>query len=611
MYKKSVLSNINIQLHKLLASYRTRLIIALLVCSLIPLLIIGYISYYTSYQLAENRIMDSVSVSTKQLVQQLNNRFSQMESVADSTNQYAYILNHKSKNVTSEYMDTFNSSRSNINMLTNNFHLFQTCVFMPDDALISKEGLMFYGISDLKRFQITSNMLTGIGVNSKWIYRSRVIFPQILSPNDRAVDTIYCCQSLTQSGEVIYALFSSLKASELTDLLTESFDGTPIRSYICTPDRDIAASTNPLAGKLYENQYYKMLSHANGDFFRLDNSEYIVQRLDNGFLLITEIPTSYISQNIFNIIRAVLLSFVILIPFLICIIIFTSHGLTKKLLRLEKVVRSTNISHNRISAEEFGHLFNMHSPYMDEVDNLAASYQSMLNTIDKNITNIITLTVNEEQLKYKLLQSQINPHFLYNILGSIQTCLTIGKFDIAFQMAQDLSKFYRITLRKNNDLISIHDEIEIATLYLELEKLLKQDTFSYEIHCADGLEHFMICKFTLQPFLENSIHHGLQRSNKPIHISLDLQYGEDTVMIQIKDDGVGMDAATLSRIQNSLDAHLVDYTQDFGICNVNARIASPLYGSGSIHIDSDSHAGTCVTIEFQQLIDENNITYCP
>ena len=114
----------------------------------------------------------------------------------------------------------------------------------------------------------------------------------------------------------------------------------------------------------------------------------------------------------------------------------------------------------------------------------------------------------------------------------------------------------------------------------------------------------MICKFTLQPFLENSIHHGLQSSDRPIHISLNLKYGEDTVIIQIKDNGVGMDTATLNRIQHSLDQHLVDYTQDFGICNVNARITSPLYGSGNIHIDSNSHMGTCVTIEFQQLINE-------
>ncbi len=598
-------------IHKLLANYRTRLIIALLICSLIPLFIIGYISYHTSYRLAENRIMDSVSVTTKNLVQQINNRFSQMESVVDSTNQYAYILNQKRGNVTSEYMDTFNSSRSNINMLNTNFHLFQTCIFMPDNALISKEGLMFYGISDLNRFQITPETLTGIGVNTKWLYRSNVTFPQILSPNARSVDTIFCCQSLTQSGELIYALFSSIKASELTDLLTESFEDTPIRSYICTPDWDIVAAAHPLAfsENIYKNQYSMFLSQTNGEFFLLDETEYSVQRLDNQFLLITEIPTSYISENIFNIIKAILLAFIIVIPILICVIIFIGDGLTKKLLRLEKVVRSTNISHNRISAEEFGHHFHLHFPYADEVDNLAASYQSMLKTIDKNLADIITLTVNEEQLKYKLLQSQINPHFLYNILGSIQTCLTIGKNEVATQMAQDLSRFYRITLRKNNDLISIKDEIEIATLYLELEKLLKQDTFSYEIHCDNELDHFMICKFTLQPFLENSIHHGLQNRNSPIHISLDLQCGEDTVIIQIKDDGCGMDTAALNHIRNSLEQHLVDYTQNFGICNVNARISSPLYGSGTITIDSNRDAGTCITIEFQQMINEIEQSY--
>ncbi|MDD2972061.1 MAG: histidine kinase [Lachnospiraceae bacterium] len=608
---KKYFNKITNLIYRLFSNYRARLFTAFFICALIPLITVGSINYYTSYQLAQNRILESVSVSSKQLVQQLNNRFSQMESVADSVNQYAYNLNQVNRSADSEYMDSFSAARSNINMLNQNFHLFQSCVFLPDDSFVSNEGLMFFGIHDLFRFQIDPVSLSGIGVNSKWIYRRDVTFPQLLSPVERKVNTIFCCQSLSSNNFVSYAVFTSIKSSELNEMLIQSYSGTSIHSFICTPDRDIVASNqnNDLLGKVHENQYYQLLSHHGEDFFLIGNMQCNIHRLSNGFLLVTEIPSSYIQKNTYRVVRATILIFFILIPLVFCIILFTANGLSRKLMRLDKIVRSTSINENKITAEEFGHLFQAHSHFSDEIDHLAASYHSMLKTIDENLASIIALTVNEEQLKYKLLQSQINPHFLYNILGSIQTCLTIGKNDIAIQMAQDLSKFYRITLRKNNDLISIHEELEIATLYLELEKLLKQDAFSYEVHCEDGLEYFQICKFTLQPFLENSIHHGLQSSENPIHICLNLTYGEDTIIITIADNGSGMDTATLQHLQSSLQSCTVDYTRNFGICNVNARIASPLYGAGKIQIESSPHQGTRITIEYQQMLSDDPIDY--
>ena len=129
----------------------------------------------------------------------------------------------------------------------------------------------------------------------------------------------------------------------------------------------------------------------------------------------------------------------------------------------------------------------------DEIDRLGITFEDMQHTIAGNLKSIVNLSVNEERLKYQLLQSQINPHFLYNILGSIRTCQSLGKLDIADQMIANLTAFYRLTLRKSKELIPIKDELEIARLYLEMEKLCHKDNLDWEIEAEDGIENFLIC----------------------------------------------------------------------------------------------------------------------
>ena len=119
----------------------------------------------------------------------------------------------------------------------------------------------------------------------------------------------------------------------------------------------------------------------------------------------------------------------------------------------------------------------------------------------------------------------------------------------------------------------------------------------------------MICKFTLQPFLENSILHGLSTATPEVFISIHVLYGDDTVVIAIEDNGAGMPPETLDQLRYTIDHKIINYEKHFGISNVSARISNPLYGNGSVRIDSHPGNGTYVTIEFQQMEDtdeENN-----
>ena len=228
----------------------------------------------------------------------------------------------------------------------------------------------------------------------------------------------------------------------------------------------------------------------------------------------------------------------------------------------------------------------------------------MLKALDNSFHEVLELSVKEERLNYQLLQSQINPHFLYNILASIQTLLSLGELKKADQMLSDLSHFYRGLLHKPDEMITIREELDIAELYLRMEALCKNYVFDWSIQLDEGIENFLICKFTLQPVLENSIRHGLKKGGQTMHINIDISYDEDMVRILIEDNGIGIAPDKLLEIQKDLAEKSVRYDRHFGISNINVRINSSLQEHGTITIDSTPDLGTAIYILIPQILSE-------
>lgn len=314
----------------------------------------------------------------------------------------------------------------------------------------------------------------------------------------------------------------------------------------------------------------------------------------------TEIPDSYIMQNTHILIKSILLTILISLPLTILVVVLISKNLTRRIKTLSRAMETLQLDASDTNMKALVPQDRAPETF-DEIDKLGITFEKMQHSLNDNLQSILELSLTEERLKYQLLQSQINPHFLYNILGSIQTCQSLGKLDIANQMLTNLTRFYRMTLRKSEDLISIRDELTIAQLYLEMEKLCRNDNLTWEINMEDGIDNFLICKFTLQPFLENSIMHGLSQKTPEVHISIDLSYGDDTVIIVITDNGIGMAKEQLLELQKTLDEKIVNYEKHFGIGNVNKRISNPYFGNGRISVESCLYEGTSITIEFDQM----------
>lgn len=593
------------------SSFRYKLLLAFLIATMVPLISLTFISYHISYNIARDRIIDSAVMTDKQLVSQLNDRLGQVENVADTIQFQMYSLNQPSSNKV-DALKKFTAVKNNISLYKSTFDFFHIYVFLQPDQLGSKEDLYFFSTDELSAYGLDKNIVSGSGFSSVWIPVSNMPLPKILSTKKSSADVILCVRALKNqaTGILEYAYGIALDTSELTTYLQPAALDSHIYSYILTDHGEIAAkntSSLNLSG-ISKAQFQKLKGNADSSFHSGDKY-YNCCTLSNGWLHVTEIPESYIQGNTHILIRALLITVLIFLPLTVIIVILFSENLTRKITALSYAMEAFQLGHDP------EHLSIVTVPHpddpsrYDEIDRLGITFEDMQHTIAGNLKSIVNLSVNEERLKYQLLQSQINPHFLYNILGSIRTCQSLGKLDIADQMIANLTVFYRLTLRKSKELIPIKDELEIARLYLEMEKLCHKDNLDWEIEAEDGIENFLICKFTLQPFLENSILHGISSGTPAVFISIHVLYGDDTVVISIEDNGAGMDSETLAQLRHAIEHNVIDYEKHFGVSNVSSRISNPLYGNGSVRIRSNPGNGTYVTIEFEQMeedIDEKN-----
>ena len=208
------------------------------------------------------------------------------------------------------------------------------------------------------------------------------------------------------------------------------------------------------------------------------------------------------------------------------------------------------------------------------------------------------------EAEIRALQAQINPHFLYNILASVQNLLSFGEITKANKMLADLSLFYKGLLRTSNDLIPIKKELEIAQLYMEMEALCKDNLFDWNIDMEEGIENFLICKFTLQPILENSIQHGFKGNGIHMHIDISIRYDDDMIEIMISDNGIGMSPEKLNELREGIVSKQIHYEKHFGISNINSRICSSLQGHGTLRVESNKDTGTTIYIRIPQLLED-------
>ena len=579
------------------SKYHHRLIFSFLICTLLPLILMGSVLYSITHKIAGDSILNSIILADDQLNIRINNRLNQAEKVSNTIQYDLYSLMQKMSD-TREDFAIISNVRDNISLLKSTFDFYHIDIFLDDKNIAASEGLFSHPLSDLRKIGLEDI----INSNQKWIYKKQYTLPYVIDNTKNTQDVIACFNVLNNqvSGNTEYVYLVLLRTDELSKMLQDSFESVDLTGYIIDKNGTVISHTSK---ELIGTKINNIDLNINPDNTIVENSSlyYHIVVLDNGWYHITEIPKNYIFKHIYTLLRTFIIIIFLSVPIILLVIFFTSINLTGRISKLSSAMDNFKLGNKSIDLDYISALDNRDS--FDEVDKLGLTFLNMQSSINKNMQSILELTLSEEKLKYQLLQSQINPHFLYNILGTIQTCQTIGKIDIANRMISNLTRFYRMSLRKSDEKIKIKDELEISKLYLEMEQLCRQDTLSWTINAEEGIENFLICKFTLQPFLENSILHGYSSEKTNIHININICYGDDEVIITIEDNGCGIPNDKLEQIRYKLSNHIVDYNQHFGICNVNKRISNTDFGNGIVLIESEERKGTKIIIKYAQMED--------
>lgn len=205
--------------------------------------------------------------------------------------------------------------------------------------------------------------------------------------------------------------------------------------------------------------------------------------------------------------------------------------------------------------------------------------------------------IRERDAQLMALQAQINPHFLYNTLDMINCmAFSIDAKEIS-SMINALSKYFRFSLNKGKSVVTIHEEIELAETYLSIQQKRFMGAIQYRFDIADETEEYSIPKLTLQPVIENAVLHGIQKkeSRRGEVVIRSEKVGPD-ICFWIRDDGVGMDQTTISRVLNSPSEKS---RSSYGLFNVNERLKLTYGEDYGIRIDSEINAFTEVKIKIK------------
>lgn len=253
--------------------------------------------------------------------------------------------------------------------------------------------------------------------------------------------------------------------------------------------------------------------------------------------------------------------------------------------------------------------FHVNGPY--EVEHLSRSVQSMVSTMRRLMEDIRQHEEEKRRSELDVLQSQINPHFLYNTLDSVVWMTENGRTQEAIVMLTALARFFRISLSNGRSIIPVADELEHARNYLTIQKMRYKNRFSADIFAEPGVGALYTSKLIVQPILENAIYHGMEYADGEgeIHIRA-FRAGED-VVIEVEDNGPGMPEEVVEQLLKPSQEGAVPRAKGSGIGlrNVHTRIRltfGPAYG---LSIRSEPDRGTLVRICLPALEQEEAQKY--
>ena len=236
-----------------------------------------------------------------------------------------------------------------------------------------------------------------------------------------------------------------------------------------------------------------------------------------------------------------------------------------------------------------------------EVQRLGHSIRSMVSTMRHLMEDIIEQEEQKRRSELEVLQSQINPHFLYNTLDSVIWMTEAGRHEEAIQMVTSLARLFRISLSRGKSVIPLSSELAHARYYMNIQQIRYKNKFSVQINALPGTEGLYTLKLVVQPILENAIYHGLSSAEDDGLITVTARREEDDLVIEVADNGMGMRPEVADSLLDEDRPDVRTSGSGIGVRNVHRRIRLTFGERYGLSIHSEPDVGTRVEIRLPAL----------
>lgn len=451
--------------------------------------------------------------------------------------------------------------------------------YIDDDfVVVHQNGLHYRPIKSIESEDWYEKLKENNGRNTWFSFQKDEYFPEN--------KTLSLARYITDSNDYrnqIGVLVFSMDTSTLLRSFTKITEQQVM--YLADENGTIIASSEALENNPKWGQESNSQSSMDAyEVWKNEQGKFLIRRCeidDTGIYLVSLVPYEYMGAIYKSFLFWVLGGHFLILLLAAFYISFMSKRLTIPLKKLAESISTATVS-GKLECLEI-------DSTEKEICTLVDAYNMLIQKIEILLKQQYSLGKEKQQAELMALQSQINPHFLYNTLEMVNWMAERNEKENVQTVIQKMSTFYRLVLSKGKDIVTIREELALCETYLTIQQMRFQGRIQYERDVDDEILDYLIPKITLQPFVENAILHGIIASIEGRGtLSINGWEEDGRIILAVMDDGAGMAEEDREK-SNSKGSH-------YGMKNIGLRLSVYYQEDIKIEVESTKGVGTCVSI---------------
>lgn len=558
----------------------------------IPLTLIIYLYSSHSASIIENELSNNMQLAVSQIKNNLDYRFEQISESSLSILSTAYPYIRSGSTDVETQMVEYNELKSLVSAYEGKHMISKVRLYVPAGKIYANQQETFYSLPELDE-QTNETYKRGV----VWLktYGARIY-------EGRGLTNIISCRmtisSKTNYDEIASVLQLDIEETKLSRIFSAGISSAEEIYLVDSFGSIISHPDSTLINKkgLSEAELNTVLTnktgHMSGSMSQNADLVAFSKLSEVDWYLVMRLPASAVfGSDVFSFdVMRVLLIIAVVIVFVISLILIYSSV-------IENTVKRINTAIMVLNNDGIEQVDNIGSQKIENDKSLALlenNANHLVVTIKRLMEESYEAKLKARDYQLKALQAQINPHFLYNTLDAIKWMILEDRKKDSIWMINAFSKYFRLSLSKGREVVSLQDELELIQAYIGIMQKRFSNISTIDIRIEDNLKDCLIPKLSLQPLVENALNHGIlhKRDSDDGRLAITANEENGKLVIIIKDNGNGMDQEQLK----SILSQETSTTKGYGLGNVDERLK--LFGGEDcgLAISSELNIGTTVTL---------------